>query len=103
MPHPIYGPPEHKLHRVEFKLELPARLNNYQAHLTCLGYASTKRATLWSTSESFECRNTVLDLAVVDVLQHVALVAIQDRPTTSSALELGLRGGAASDPPPPLF
>jgi len=39
------------------------------------------------------------DLAPVDALHHLALVVMQDRPITLSALEHGLRGGRLYEEP----
>lgn len=103
MPHPIYGPPSHVLHRVEFTLALPVRTNGYRSRVTAHGYSETKRGTLWSMSEQWEVSGRDHGLEPVDLLHHLALVSIQDHPTSQRELERGLRGGLDLEDPHPLF
>lgn len=103
MPHPIYGPPEHKLQRVEFNLRVPTKENSFVARLTAQGYAETKRSTLWSFSDSYMYDAKGDEHAPLDQLRLLALVALQDRPASLAALELGLRGGVPVPDSDPLF
>lgn len=92
MPHPIYGPPSHKLSLVSFHLHLPLRSNEYQTHLEVQGRASTQRANLWSVSERWEATDVDAGLAPTDALHHLALIATQDHPTTQEQLFAALTG-----------
>lgn len=103
MPHPIYGPPEHKLEYVLLRLVLPLRSNDYESRVTAFGHSQTKRGFLWSFSESWAHDMKGDEYGPADAVHHLALVALQDRPTTSSALELSLRGGNDTSEQPPLF
>lgn len=103
MPHPIYGPPSHALTHVRFDLELPRRANGYQATVGVIGRSSTKRASLWTYSETFPEASPGQDFMPTDALHHLALIAIQDRPDTQARLEHLLHGGRLYEEPPALF
>ena len=103
MSHPIYGPPDHKLGRVEFVLELPLRANKYQARVTAHGYSPTKRSALWTLTETFDVDTKLDTLAPIDLLHHLALVAVQDRPLCPADLHRSLRGGVEVEETLPLF
>jgi len=99
MPHPIYGPPEHRLSTVELRLTLPSRATRYEATLLARGRSSTQRNDLWVHHDQWSMATRGNDLAPVDALHHLALVVMQDRPITLSALEHGLRGGRLYEEP----
>lgn len=92
MPHPIYGPPDHVLERVELKLYLPTSRNSRITRLEASGWSETKRGPLWSIQESWSWSECVSGLQPCDALHHVALVAAQDRPVTQGGVEFALTG-----------
>lgn len=92
MPHPIYGPPEHRLERLELKLQLPHQRNGRRAQLTAHGFSETKRGSLWTMQESWSWSEMHAGLQPCDALHHLALAAWQDRPITQTGLELALTG-----------
>lgn len=103
MPHPIYGPPDHQLEYVEFKLVLPLRSNGYKSRVDAYGHSQTRRGTLWSSTEQWTHDMKGDEYGPTDSLHHLALVALQDRPTSPTALELALRGGHSTAEQVPLF
>lgn len=92
MPHPIYGPPQHRLSVVHFTLTLPTRENGRRTRLEAHGRAVTQRASLWSVSETWEGAEVRAGLEPTDALHHLALVASQDRCATQDHLERSLTG-----------
>lgn len=92
MPHPIYGPPSHQLETVTFTLQLPTRRNQYLTRLEVRGEASTKRSSLWSVSESWTPAEQEAGLQPADALHHLALIALQDRPSSQEELFRQLTG-----------
>lgn len=92
MPHPVYGPPDHVLERVECKLYLPTSRNGRHTRLECSGWSDTRRGPLWSIAESWSWSEQQSGLQPSDALHHVVLVASQDRPVTQSGIEFALTG-----------
>lgn len=92
MPHPIYGPPSHRLTTVHFVLTLPTKENGRHSRLEAHGRSSTSRAALWSVSETWTQSEQDAGLQPTDALHHLGLVAMQDQPITQRQLELGLTG-----------
>lgn len=92
MPHPIYGPPSHKLETVDFRLSLPLKRSNYVTRLEVHGRASTSRSALWSVSESWTTDDQVAGLQPADALHHLALIALQDTPYSQEAVFRALTG-----------
>lgn len=99
MPHPVYGPPDHALERVELKLYLPSRRNNRRSRLEASGWSDTKRGPLWSMAEQWSWSEVHAGLQPCDALHHVALVASQDRPVTQGGFELAITGNAEPELP----
>lgn len=102
MPHPLYGPPRHRLESVELTLTLPSRRNGYQTFLAVRGRASTSRSDLWVVRETWNPSEVDAGLQPTDAAYHVLLVAAQDRPDSQSALEAQLTGGGWEDVPLPF-
>lgn len=100
MPHPIYGPPEHKLHRVAVKLWVPTSTNGRHTKVTASGWAETKNKALWTYTEMWDHFQGEHGLAPADAARHLLLAAIQDRPVTQDGLQMALRGGVGQDPLP---
>lgn len=92
MPHPVYGPPDHVLERLEFKLYLPTRRNGRHAQLTAHGFSETKRGSLWTVQERWSGEEQRVGLQPCDALHHLALASWQDRPITQTGVELALTG-----------
>jgi hypothetical protein len=69
--------------------------------LTSTGRSSTCRKDLWRYREEF---SYPLDqLKAADVVHHLALAVIQDRPRTDALLHQALRGGSAFEDVPLPF
>lgn len=93
MPHPIFGPANHTLETVRFTLRLPTPSNGRKTVVEASGWSSTKRASLWHHTESYDFSDMMpggYDPA--DVLHHVALVALQDHPSSQHHFEMSIRG-----------
>lgn len=103
MPHKVYGQPDHKLDRVTTTLWLPRRANNFRASLLVQGYASTKRATLWSHREDWPDPLEVVGMSLTDAAAHVTLIAVQDQPTSQDLFDYHLRGGKQYEEQQQLF
>lgn len=93
MSHPTFGQPVHKLETVAIKLWLPHRKNDFKATLLATGEASTKRFPLWSHREDWPDPLEVVGMTLTDAAAHLALVAVQDQPTSQDMFEFFLRGG----------
>lgn len=84
---------KHKLDVVEIVVEFEGKS---VGSARCVGRSSGRRAPLWVRSEKrshWDNRYTL-----IDHVNHVLLVAEQDRPRTSEALEQGLCGGQGWQP-----
>lgn len=92
MPHPVYGPPEHRLEVVRLSLHLPTSRNGRRARLEAQGTCSTQRASLWSVSETWTPEEHRAGLEPTDAAHHLLLCAMQDRPNGQYALERALTG-----------
>ena len=92
MPHPIYGPPSHVLETVTFTLHLPLRRNQYLTRLEVRGEASTRKDRLWFVSETWTTEEQSAGLQPSDAIHHLALIALQDSPSTQEALFRQLTG-----------
>lgn len=99
MPHPIYGPPDHALEVVRVVLRLPTRRNGHTTLLEAHGESSTKRGPLWSVRETWAADEVQRGLQPVDAVQHLLLVASQDRPASQDPLERALLGQAWEEVP----
>jgi len=102
MPHPIYGPPDHSLDRLAARLTLPSRRNGYVAQATLSGESETKRGSLWTVQESWTQAEQDRGLQVADWMSHLVLVAIQDRPITTTGLQHVLGAREWEDVPLPF-
>lgn len=102
MPHPIYGPPNHVLTTVEFKLYLPTPKNGRRTRLEASGRSETSRTALWSVTESWAPEEVRAGLEPTDALHHLALVASQDLPHSQTGLEASLVGSGWGDVPLPF-
>lgn len=92
MPHPVYGPPQHRLDEVVFKLWLPTPANGHQTVVAATGVSSTQRASLWHVKETWEPNRTRGGYEPSDFIVHSALVACQDHPTSQEQYEACIRG-----------
>nr|CRY97246.1 hypothetical protein [uncultured prokaryote] len=92
MPHPIYGKPSHQLEVLKFSLHLPNRRNGWLTRLEASGECSTKRASLWSISETWTVAEQDSGLQPTDALHHIALLGIQDHPASQEAVFRALTG-----------
>lgn len=92
MPHPIYGDPNHRLERVEFTLIVPTAENGRRTALAARGTSGTARAGMWLVQEEWSAAEQERGYQPADALQHIALVALQDRPTSQSQVEACLIG-----------
>lgn len=97
MPHPIFGPVEHRLDRVDVSLWLPSARNNRQTRVEAHGRSETSRADLWSYRELWSWSEQQNGLQPVDSIQHVLLVASQDRPGTQGQFQAYLTGQERAD------
>lgn len=92
MPHQIYGKPSHQLETVTLTLHLPLRRNGYLTRLEASGRSSTKRGSLWSVSEQWTVDEQAAGLQPSDAVHHLALIALQDHPSSQEALFRQLTG-----------
>lgn len=93
MPHPIYGPPDHRLEVVTIRLHLPSRSTSWVGRAQATGESSTSKRSLWSDRLVVECLSTNDGLGLADYAHHLALVALQDRPVNQAQLDRALKGG----------
>lgn len=88
--------PHHRLHRVEFTLHLPHDPGDRSSVMRASGHSDTRRAALWHYHEAFDSTiDAEKGYGVADALHHVALVALQDRPSSLDRLQFSLSGGLA--------
>ena len=73
---------------------VPTRSNDYWTRLHVAGRSTTKRAALWTVTESWRATGRDLGLVPIDALHLIALVAAQERPRSQAEVEYHLRGGA---------
>jgi len=92
VPHPIYGPPSHKLETVNFRLTLPLRRNAYVTSLEVRGETSSQRSSMWFVNEKWTEADQVAGLQPSDALHHLALIALQDSPTSQEHMFRALTG-----------
>lgn len=92
MPHPIYGPPEHRLEHLEVKVHLPEAANNHTTSVLVQGISGGKRAPLFTLAEHWGPDEITRGLQASDWLAHVVLSVLQDRPAGQQPAEQALRG-----------
>jgi hypothetical protein len=92
MPHPIYGPPSHELETVTFRLTIPTRRNNRTTALEVHGRTSTQRSHLWYIHETWTPAEIEHGLQASDAIHHLALIALQDHPSSQAQVESCLTG-----------
>lgn len=102
MPHPVFGPPDHSLDRLELKLILPTSRNGRHAQLTVHGQSETKRGSLWTVQESWSWTEQQAGLQPCDAAHHLLLACWQDRPVSQGGVESALTGQGWSDVPLPF-
>ena len=102
MPHPVFGPPDHRLERLELKLYLPTPRNGRHSRLTAHGFAETKRGALWTVQETWSWSEQQAGLQPCDAVHHIALAAFQDHPGSQDAVERSLTGQGWEDVPLPF-
>lgn len=102
MPHPIWGPPAHRLESVRATLVLPHTDNGDTTTLVVHGDCSTSRASLWTYSEAWRALDRDGVLQPTDTLHWLALAVAQDRPITQEGLQRCLLPGGYEDVPLPL-
>lgn len=84
--------PHHRLTRVELKLVLPNKENDYGAHLYIEGRSTSLKRPLWTYSETWDEHLYPEDLGPVDVAHHALLCAFQDRPESRYMLDRSFNG-----------
>lgn len=93
MPHPIYGPPQHRMTELAIKLWLPTKENGRKTTLQAFGISETSRGSLWSLREEWSASDVQPGgYEPTDALHHLAMVAMQDQPTTQAQVEACLVG-----------
>lgn len=102
MPHPIYGPPNHKLEVVRLSIHVPTTLSGHRYICEAAGDSSGKRASLWATSEIWTPEDEPTPLVVTDWVHHVVSSVLVDHPADQENLERSLRGGLDHSPPLPF-
>nr|CRY95214.1 hypothetical protein [uncultured prokaryote] len=102
MPHPIYGPPSHKLESVTMSLILPQQRNGFSTLLEVHGRASTCRTDLWSYRETWTETEQRALLEPCDQVHWLAQIACQDRPSSQEALAHSLSPTAWEEVPLPF-
>lgn len=90
----------HTLDRVEITLHLPTPRSDHRADIAARGWSTTKRGSLWTWQESWNPSEMHVEgYEPVDVVHHLLLVAVQDRPNTQERLSFGLGGGLSWSEP----
>lgn len=98
MPHPIYGDPKHELDTVHFVLWLPRPSRELPARCQALGRSETSRSALWTVDIDWEDGGDQHGYHAGDFLSHVAMVALQDHPTSQRQVDACMVGeGWAQD------
>lgn len=84
----------HTLDRVELHLDLRDPLGDGETGIRAVGRSETKRSALWTYQETF-LRGDLLvkGYSAADALHHIALVCVQDRPSSLERLDFALQGG----------
>jgi hypothetical protein len=90
--------PDHVLEAVNIRLHLP---KTGDVVFSSSGRSSTSSRDLWSYREVFDA--PVRDLEVSDVVHHLVVAVLQDRPRNKGLLDLALRGGSAFEDTPLPF
>lgn len=82
-----------QLHTVEFRLELPTRPGVRVLNGLAVGHSTNKRRPLWTEANVWTNADADLDVEPADWVHHIALCALQDRPTDAASLLMSLTGG----------
>lgn len=99
MPHPIYGPPNHRLTRITAQLDLGTGEENDVILGRVFGWSITQRGRLWAEHSSWVAPQDDVVRTPGDWLHHVVLVALEDRPNSQERLDYGLVGGVGIQDP----
>lgn len=102
MPHPVYGPPSHKLEQVTLSLWLPSAANGRTTRLEVAGRASTARPALWSYRETWTPADVESSLQPVDTAHWLLLAVAQDQPSSQAAFDRCVQPGGWEDVPLPF-
>lgn len=92
MPHPVYGDPQHPLERVVITITVPRKVNDRRTHLEAYGWSSGKRSSLWHLREEWDVTETRGGYEASDMAHHIAMVALQDHPTSQAQMDACLIG-----------
>lgn len=92
MPHPIYGPPSHRLARIEVRVDLPDQHNNFVTSALVTGISDGKRAPLFTMAAHWDPDDVEHGLQVADWVNHAVLAFLQDRPASQEKADQSLRG-----------
>lgn len=103
MPHKIYGKATHKLDTVTIKLWLPTAASDWKSKMLATGDTYTHKRALWSHCEMWGDPLEVAGMTMTDAVQHVALIAVQDRPASQEMFDYYLRGGKQFEEQQQLF
>lgn len=103
MTHKIYGKPNHKLDTVTVKLWLPTAASSWRSKLLATGDSYTTKHQLWSHCEMWSDPLEVTGMTMSDAVNHVTLVALQDRPASQEMFDFHLHGGKQYEEQQQLF
>lgn len=85
---------KHELDRVELHLDLRDPLGDGEQGIRAVGRSEHKRTALWVYQETFVPGDFLAKgYSAADALHHIALVCVQDRPSSLERLDFALRGG----------
>lgn len=99
MPHPIYGDPSHELEAVSLHIWLPSRRLDLPTRVMAAGRANTSRTALWTIEQTWATGEDAHGYNVGDFCSHVAMVCLQDHPTSQQQVDACMVGeGWAQDP-----
>lgn len=87
------------LHVVTFRLELSEDPQDETIVARATGESTYRRQRLWTEVSTFSADRDDLRHAPADWINHIALVALQDRPNSPERLIFGLTGGLGLQDP----
>lgn len=96
--HKIWGDPAHELEAVHFQLYLPTKFNERTTTVVATGTSRTSRPSMWVLREEWSASEIEHGYQASDALSHVALVALQDHPTSQAQMEACMVGEGWAQP-----
>lgn len=98
--HHDFRPPHHRLRTVTARLWLPSPEEPLTTWTGIVqGGSPTRRAALWSESNTWNDDDTAHGLEVADWFHHIFLCAVQDQPNSQERLLFSLTGGLGQQDP----